>query len=90
MFRDAAGNDFSIQSSKGRCKQPWGSVLSIVWIAHLTATKQEHGFVHAVLYVKYSMVHNEVKFPQSDCGYSYKSRNVTADILKKFAAMLQK
>jgi len=36
------------------------------------------------------MVHNKLLFPQIDCGYSRKFRNVIADILKKSATMLQK
>jgi len=36
------------------------------------------------------MVHNKLEFPQINCGYSRKIRNVIADILEKSATMLQK
>jgi len=36
------------------------------------------------------LVHNELEFPQIDCGYFRKIRNVIADILEKSATTLQK
>ena len=59
-------------------------------LTYLTPAKQEHSFIQAVLYVKYSMIHNKLEFPQINCGYSRKIRNVIADILEKSATMLQK